>query len=69
VGDFSSRTDWAESDRRGQALVEMTVVARAGLSLGFSDLTMLSLETEDRRAAPLEQKRHRLSFTWSFTVD
>jgi hypothetical protein len=33
VGDFSSRADWVESDRRGQALVEMTVAGRAGLTL------------------------------------
>jgi hypothetical protein len=42
VGDFSSRANLVESDRRGQALVEMTVVGRAGLSLGFSDLATVS---------------------------
>jgi hypothetical protein len=45
VGDFSSRANRVESDHRGEALVEMTVVDRAGLSLGFSDLTTVSLES------------------------
>jgi hypothetical protein len=35
VRDFSSRTDWVESDRRGQALVEMTVVGLCGFIFGF----------------------------------
>jgi hypothetical protein len=42
VGDFSSHANRVESDRRGQALVEMTVVDRAGLSLGFSHLATVS---------------------------
>jgi hypothetical protein len=42
VGDFSSRANLVESERRGQALVEMTVVGRAGLSLRFSDLATVS---------------------------
>jgi hypothetical protein len=33
--DFEERQDHQDQDRRGQALVEMTVVDRAGLSLGF----------------------------------
>jgi hypothetical protein len=43
LGDFSSRANWAERYRRGQALVEMTVTGRAGLSLAFSDLANGSL--------------------------
>jgi hypothetical protein len=56
VGDFSSRADWVESDRRGQALVEMTLVVRAGLSLGFIDLATLSFyEAGERRAATVRR--------------
>jgi hypothetical protein len=63
-GDFSSRANRVESDRRGQALVEMTVVGRASLSLGFSDLATLSLEAGERRAAPLERKRTACWRSW-----
>jgi hypothetical protein len=41
VGDFSSRAGWIETDRRGQPLVEMTVVGRAVLAT-------LSLEADGR---------------------
>jgi hypothetical protein len=44
VGDFSSRANRVDRVRRGQALVEMTVVGRAGLSLVFSDLATVAFE-------------------------
>jgi hypothetical protein len=68
VGDFSSRAGWVESDRRGQALVEMTVAGRVGLYLGFSDLATLSLEVEERRRrAPLTHSGQALAGCRSMT--
>jgi hypothetical protein len=43
VGDFSSRANRVESDHRGQALVEMTVVGRADSSLGFKNVNVNGL--------------------------
>jgi hypothetical protein len=45
VRDFSSRANRVESDRRGQALVEMTVVGPCGFIFGFQRMSLRSMNS------------------------